>query len=100
MSRQRINKVSAATDCKNRVRAAREALPEGVGELSIIDYVTQQAPELDKLTNLGRWKNAWSGRVADPELTRLIEQASTYFQEQQLRATSRIKRQKIQRDDD
>ncbi|MBO0953036.1 hypothetical protein [Fibrella forsythiae] len=70
-----MQKVSATQAFKQRMSKAKAKLPEGVGQLAVIRQVVQLKPELDRLTNLVRWKNAYSLHVADPELTELVEAA-------------------------
>ncbi|RYF73778.1 MAG: hypothetical protein EOO39_09825 [Cytophagaceae bacterium] len=72
MTRQ---KVSAAAAWKKRMERAKAQIPEGVGQLGVIRKVVEISPEMDRLTNLVRWKNAYSQHVADPELTELVEAA-------------------------
>lgn len=70
-----MSKISATEVCKQRMATAKARLPKGVGQLAVIRQVVQIKPELDRLTNLVRWKNAYSLHVADPELTDLVEAA-------------------------
>ncbi|MBO0952833.1 hypothetical protein [Fibrella forsythiae] len=75
MAIEPMQKITATKACKQRMQQAKAKLPEGVGQLAVIRQVVQLKPELDRLTNLVRWKNAYSLHVADPELTELVEAA-------------------------
>jgi hypothetical protein len=97
MVRNKLQTVSAAQDWRDRMRAARERLPEGVGQQPVMEYVVGEAPHLDRLTLASRWRNAWLSRVADPEITQLVEKAADHFEDKEQTARKRLRRQKLVR---
>jgi len=97
MGRKTIQTVTASQEWRERMVAARKAIPEGVGQQDVLVWVATQNPELDKLTNATRWRNAWLSRVADPEITVLVEQAAAHFNEKNQASRKRLSRQKLNR---
>ena len=77
--------------------AARKNLPEAIGQQDVINWIAIENPGLDRLTNATRWRNAWLGRVADPEITQLVEKAATYFNAKAKETSDRLKRQKLKK---
>lgn len=97
MGRKTIQTVTASQEWRERMRSARKEIPEGVGQQDVLVWVATQNPELDRLTNATRWRNAWLNRVADPEFTVLVEQAATHFKEKKETSRKRLSRQKLTR---
>jgi hypothetical protein len=95
MVRNRLQTVSAAQDWRDRMKVARGRLPEATGQQTVIEYVVGEAPHLDRLTLASRWRNAWLGRVADPEITQLVEKAADHFEVKEQTTRQRLKRQKL-----
>ena len=77
--------------------AARQELPDGIGQQDVINWISTENPELDRLTNATRWRNAWLGRVADPEITQLVEKAAIHFKAKDKATGDRLKRQKLKK---
>ncbi|GAB3767660.1 hypothetical protein GCM10028818_00870 [Spirosoma horti] len=97
MVRKALQSVSAAQEWREKMLVARQSLPDGIGQQDVINWVVLQNPELDRLTYATRWKNAWLGRVADPEFTRLVEESVKFFQKQKANQTNRLKRQNLKK---
>jgi hypothetical protein len=92
---KKSQKLTAVQDWKNRMSTARSDLPEGIGQQDVLNWITSENPELDRLTNATRWRNAWLKRVADPEITLLVEKASIHFKEKSRIKKERLSRQKL-----
>lgn len=88
---------SAAQEWRERMSAARADLPEGIGQQPVLEWVVKQCPEIDTLLNISRWRNAWHSRVADPELTKLVEAAAVHFNARDKEQRNRLSRQKIKK---
>jgi hypothetical protein len=97
MGRKTVQAVTAAQEWRERMRKARNEIPAGIGQQDVLIWIVAQQPELDRLTNANRWHNAWLGRVADPEITVLVEQAATHYQTKQKETRQRLSRQKLNR---
>jgi len=97
MARKALQPVSAAQEWREKMHVARRSLPDGVGQQDVIIWVVGQNPELDRLTYACRWRNAWLGRVADPEFTRLVEESVKYFNQQKANRIKRIRKQNLKR---
>ncbi|GAB3255917.1 hypothetical protein GCM10027347_17390 [Larkinella harenae] len=69
-----MQKVTSAQYWKNRMKAAKDRLPEALGQQDVVKAVAELAPELNKLTNANRWRNAWFMHAGDPQFTELVEQ--------------------------
>ncbi|GAB3885947.1 hypothetical protein [Spirosoma agri] len=95
MVRKTVQAVSAAQACRQRMLDARKELPIAVGQQDVIEFVAKEAPHLNKLTFASRWHNAWQARVADPELTELVERAAIHFKAKHKEISTRLKRQKV-----
>jgi hypothetical protein len=95
MAKKRVQVATAAIDWKGRMKEARKNLPDSIGQQDVIVYVTTHYPDLNKLTLASRWRNAWLGRAADPEITKAVEQAAVYFQTVHTETAERLKRQKL-----
>lgn len=54
MPRKTSDTISASQDWRNRMAKARSDLPKGIGQKTVIEYVVEQEPKLDKLTNFFR----------------------------------------------
>lgn len=93
MVKKTLQTVSASQACRQRMVDAKNQLPATVGQQEVIEFITEQAPHLNKLSNISRWKNAWTARVADPEITELVEKAALHFKKS--RRASVQNRQKI-----
>lgn len=91
--RNKAQAVSAAEEWRAKMSTARKALPTGIGQQDVIQYVTEKYPALDSLLFATRWRNAWLGRVADPEITGAVEAAAIHFKARQQETASRLKRQ-------
>lgn len=76
---------------------ARSDLPDGIGQQDVLERVVDLNPSLDKLTNSNRWRNAWLGKVADPEITVVVERAATHFKEKATDTTKRLSRLKLKK---
>lgn len=79
------------------MRVARESLPQSVGQQDVIVFVCETNPELNRLTYATRWRNAWVGRVADPEFTMAVEKAAEHFKAQHKQTANRLRRQGLTR---
>ena len=79
MAMKEARKVSPSQEWKARMRAARQSLPEGVGQQPVLEWVAKQYPELDTIAYLTRWKNAWGMHAADVEITKAVEAAAKHF---------------------
>lgn len=90
-------RVSAAQDWKGRMAKAKADRPQSVGRQLIIEKVVEYNPELNRLTYSTRWHNAWNLRVADPELTMLVERAVAHFKAKAFDTTKRLSRLKLKR---
>ncbi len=90
-------KASAAEEWRARMRIARDKLPEGIGQQKVIEAVVVKAPHLDSLSNSTRWREAWLCRVADPEITLLVEQVVGLLKDKKKVIRKRLSRQKITR---
>lgn len=90
-------RVSAVQDWKSRMATAKGDRPPSIGKQLIIEKVVEYNPELDRLTNSTRWHNAWNLRVADPELTLLVERAVAHFKAKAFDTTKRLRRLKLKK---
>ncbi|GAB3803338.1 hypothetical protein GCM10028819_33090 [Spirosoma humi] len=97
MVRKALQPASAAQEWREKMHIARKSLPEEIGQQDVINWVVSKNPELDRLTYATRWRNAWLGRVADPEFTRLVEESVKFFKQQQAEKTNRLKRQNLKK---
>jgi hypothetical protein len=95
MVRKKTQAVSAAQDWRDRMAAARKKIPEKIGQQDVVAWVVEQQPDLNKLTNATRWRNAWLSRVADPEITQLVELAADHFSVADSKTSKLLKRQKL-----
>ncbi|MGA0558315.1 hypothetical protein ACO2Q8_16770 [Larkinella sp. VNQ87] len=71
-----MQKVTSAQYWKNRMEEAKKRLPDEMGQQKVLEAVVKLAPELDKLTNANRWRNAWFLHAGDPQFTELVEQVA------------------------
>ena len=92
-------KVTAAQEWKQRMRTARHSLPDVVGQQMVLKRVVETNPELDTLTNMTRWKNAWGTKVADPNITKAVEAAAQHFNDLYNPVEKRLQKQGLQRPD-
>lgn len=97
MARKALQPVSAAQEWREKMHAARQSLPDEIGQQDVLNWIATQKPELDRLTYATRWRNAWLGRVADPEFTRLVEESVKFFKQQQAEKSQRLKRQNLRK---
>lgn len=67
--------VTATTQWKKRMAAARDSLPDNIGQQEVIAEVIKIMPSIDSLIYRSRWHNAWMKRAADPEITVAVEKA-------------------------
>ena len=79
------------------MQAAKDALPDGTGQQAVILKVIEYDPSVDSLANSNRWRNAWFGKVSDPDLTELVERAAQFFKEEAAKKRSRLQRQNLKR---
>lgn len=97
MVRKALQTVTAVQEWRQRMATARKNLPDAIGQQDVINWVVTENPDLDRLTNATRWRNAWLGRVADPEITQLVERAAIHFQAKAKETSDRLKRQKLKK---
>ena len=97
MAMKDARKVSPSQEWKARMRAARESLPEGVGQQPVLEWVAERYSELDTIKYLTRWKNAWNMKAADVEITKAVEEAAAHFNREVSKAKPLIARQKLHR---
>ena len=97
MDRKPVQAASASQEFRQRMKDARADLPESVGQSDVIKFIIDLAPHLDSLTNLPRWHNAWNKRVADPELTDLVEKAVIHFKAIKNKSANRLSGQKLKK---
>ncbi|MGM9510154.1 hypothetical protein ACS5NO_20635 [Larkinella sp. GY13] len=90
-------KATAAEEWRNRMRNARSNLPKGIGQQKVIDAVIVIAPHLDSLSNSTRWREAWLCRVADPEITLLVEEVAVSLKDKEKTMRKRLSRHKLNR---
>ncbi|WP_152126104.1 hypothetical protein [Rudanella paleaurantiibacter] len=95
MAKKRVQAATASGEWRNKMKAARNALPAGIGQQDVLVYISQFFPDLDRLTYATRWRNAWLGRVADPELTTAVEKAAEHYIQLKAKASKRLSRQKM-----
>jgi hypothetical protein len=88
-------RMTASMDWKARMAKAKEDRPDQVGKQLIIEKVVEYDPEIDRLTNATRWHNAWNLRVADPEITLLVERAVAYYKAKEKGSSNRLNRHKL-----
>ena len=59
MVRKALQTVTAVQEWRERMMSARKNLPEAIGQQDVINWIATENPELDRLTNATRWRNAW-----------------------------------------
>lgn len=97
MAKKTLQTVTATQEWRQRMASTRRSLPDAIGQQDVIIWVVTEKPDLDRLTNATRWRNAWLGRVADPEITQLVEKAAVHFNAEAKDTSNRLKRQKLKK---
>ncbi|RAJ92239.1 hypothetical protein LX87_05207 [Larkinella arboricola] len=77
-----MQKLTSAQYWKNRMKAAKQRLPKEIGQQDVLMAVAELAPELDRLTNSNRWRNAWFMYAGDPQFTEVVEKIADRFLEE------------------
>lgn len=80
MAKASFQIVTATHSWRLRMAKARAVLKElNIGQQDVLVWITDQKSTIDRLTYATRWRNAWLGKVADPEFTELVENATNHF---------------------